>query len=143
MHLNRFFKWLFSLDVEYKKRTPPTVIQNIPQLKRREVSIYKPCYLWTPLDDLLFLKYCPSLREKCYHAMSRDLSCRPAEILKLKIRDVSFKTIGNSQYGEVVVNGKTGTRPISLINSLPYLKDYLDHEHPLPSNPGASLIRGI
>ena len=129
--------------MEYKKGTPPTVIQNIPQLKRREVSIYKPCYLWTPLDDLLFLKYCPSLREKCYHAMSRDLSCRPAEILKLKIRDVSFKTIGNSQYGEVVVNGKTGTRPISLINSLPYLKDYLDHEHPMPSNPGASLIRGI
>jgi hypothetical protein len=39
----------------------------------------------------------PSLREKCYHAMSRDLSCRPAKILKLKIRDVSFKTIGNFQ----------------------------------------------
>jgi hypothetical protein len=43
----------------------------------------------------------------------------------------------------VVVNGKTGTRPIPLINSIPYLKDYLDHEHPQPRNPNAPLICGI
>jgi hypothetical protein len=42
--------------------------------------------------------------------------------MKLKIRDLSFKTIGSSQYVEVVVNGKTGTRPIPLINSIPLSK---------------------
>jgi hypothetical protein len=90
------------------------------------------------VQNVYIIAQYPSLREKCYHAMSRDLSCRPAKILKLKIRDVSLKlkTIGYYQYGEVVVNGKTGTRPISLINSPPYLKYYLDHEHPMPSNPG-------
>lgn len=100
------------------------------------MSIYKPSDLWTAEDDLLFLKYCPSIREKCYYAISRDLSCRPSEILKLKIRDLAFKTIGSShsQYAEIVVNGKTGTRPIPLINSIPYSKDYLDHEHPMPQN---------
>jgi Transcription factor TFIIB repeat len=90
-------------------------------------------------DDILFLKYCPSKRDCCYHAISRDLSARPHEILKLKIRDVVFKTTGNYQYAEVVVNGKTGTRPIPLINSIPYLKNYLDNEHPQPSNPNAPL----
>ena len=75
--------------------------------------------------------------------MSRDLSCRPSEILRLKIRDISFKTIGSSQYAEVVVNGKTGTCPIPLINSIPYLKDYLDHEHPQPRNPTAPVICGV
>jgi hypothetical protein len=45
--------------------------------------------------------------------------------------------VGTSQYVEVVVNGKTGTRPIPLINSIPYLKDYLHHEHPQPLNPTA------
>ena len=40
--------------------------------------------------------------------------------------------MGNYQYVETVVNGKTGTRPLPLINSIPYLKDYLDHEHPQP-----------
>ena len=74
--------------------------------------------------------------------MSRDLSCSPHEILKLKIRDIAFKTTGNYQYAEVVVNGKTGTRPIPLINSIPYLKDYLDHEHSQPTNPNSPLICG-
>ena len=72
----------------------------------------------------------------------RDLSCRPHEILKLKIKDIAFKTIGTSQYVDVVVNGKTGTRPIPLINSIPYLKDYLDHEHPQPCNLNSPLISG-
>jgi hypothetical protein len=56
---------------------------------------------------------------------------------------LSFKFVGSSQYAEVVVNGKTGTRPIPIINSIPYLKDYLDHEHPQPRNPSAPIICGI
>ncbi len=143
MHLFRYIKWLYSPNVGYKKRPIPEIIQNIPQQKRRELSTYKPSDMWTPQDDLLFLKYCPSKREKCFHTISRDLSCRPHEILKLKIKDVTFKTIGTSQYAEVTVNGKTGRRPIPLINSLPYLKDYLDHDHPMPSNPNAPLICGV
>jgi integrase len=99
--------------------------------------------LWTQQDDLLFLKYCPSKRDKCYHAISRDTSCRPHEIVKLKIRDIVFKTTGKYQYAEALVNGKTGSRPIPLIDSIPYLKDYLDHEHPQPGNPNAPLICGI
>ena len=140
--LMRFFKWLYSPDIEPDKRPKPSIIENIPKLKRKETSIYKPSDLWTQQDDLLFLKYCPSKREKCYHTVSRDTSCRPHEITKLKIRDIVFKTTGNSQYAEALVNGKTGTRPIPLIDSIPYLKDYLDHEHPQPGNPNAPLICG-
>jgi integrase/recombinase XerD len=143
MHLLRFFKWLYHPDVEPKKRPKPEAVDNIPQLKRKEHSIYKPTDLWTPEDDLLFLKYCPNKRDRCYHAISRDLSCRPHEILKLKIKDIFFKSVDSYyQYAEVLVNGKTGTRPIPLIDSIPYLKDYLDHEHPQPSNPNAPLICG-
>lgn len=54
-----------------------------------------------------------------------------------------FKLVGANQYAEVVVNGKTGTRPLAIINALPYLKDYLDHEHPMPRNPKAPLICGM
>jgi hypothetical protein len=142
IHLLRFFKWLYYPDIEPTKRPKPSILENIPKLRRKETSIYKPSDLWTHQDDLLFFKYCPSIRDRCYHAISRDLSCRPHEILKLKIRDLSFKSVGTSQYVEVVVNGKTGTRPIPIINSIPYLKDYLDHEHPQPRNPSAPLICG-
>jgi integrase len=143
MYLLRFFRWLYFPNLEPSKRPKPAVMDNILKLKRKETSIYKPSDIWTPADDLLFLKYCPSKRDKCYHAISRDLSARPHEILRLKIKDIAFKTVGTSQYAEVVVNGKTGTRPIPLINSIPYLKDYLDHEHPQDKNPNAPLICGI
>jgi integrase/recombinase XerD len=134
---------VYSPELEPAKRPKPLLLENIPNLKRKEKSIYKPSDLWTQHDDLLFLKFCPSSRDRCYHAISRDLSCRPSEILRLKIRDISFRPIGTSQYAEVVVNGKTGNRSIPLINSIPYLKDYLDHEHPQPRNPTAPVICGI
>ena len=55
-----------------KERQKPAVIDNLTQLKRKETSIYKPTDLWTQDDDQLFLKYCPSVRERCYHMISRD-----------------------------------------------------------------------
>jgi integrase len=143
MHLTRFFKWLYWPDVGPNKRPKPPVVDNIVQLKRRETPIYRPSDLWTEQDDALFLKYCPSKRIKCYHAVSKDTSCRPHEILKLRIRDIVFKTAaGNYQYAEVLVNGKTGSRHIPLINSIPYVKDYLDHEQPMSTNPNSIFICG-
>ena len=142
-HLLRFFKWLYSPNIESDKRPKPSVVENIPQLKRKEKSTYRPTDLWTSEDDLLFLKFCPSKRMKCFHTMARDTSCRPHELLKLRIRDVTFKiTPDKYQYAELMVNGKTGSRPLVLIDSIPYVKDYLDHEHPQPGNPNAIFISG-
>ena len=66
----KFFKWLYYPDIEPDKRPKPPVTENIAQLKRKEKSVYKPSDLWTQQDDLLFLKYCPSARDRCYHAIS-------------------------------------------------------------------------
>jgi integrase/recombinase XerD len=140
--LVRFFRWLYYPDIQRDKRPKPACIENIPKLGRREESIYKPTDLWTPQEDILFLKYCPSKRMKCYHMMSRDLSARPHEILKLKIKDVVFRSQNGRQYAQVTVNGKTGNRNLPLFNSLPYLKDYLSSEHPFPGNPNSPLICG-
>ena len=89
--ISRFFKWLYYPDLPSNERQKPAVIDNLTQLKRKEKSIYKPTDLWTQDDDQLFLKYCPSKRERCYHMISRDTSCRPHEILGLRIKDVVFK----------------------------------------------------
>src|SRR5207247_2030132 len=51
IHLMRFFKWLYSPNIECKQRPKPSVVENIHQLKRKEKSIYKPTDLWTPEDD--------------------------------------------------------------------------------------------
>jgi len=137
--LLRFFKWLHYPEDPLRARKIPAVVQNIPLLKRKEQSIYKPTDLWTVEEDLLFLKYCVNKRNRCYHAVSRDTSCRPHEILNLRIKDVIFKTVANHQYAEVLVNGKTGSRSIPLFNSLPFVKDWLD-EHFQRGNPSAFLI---
>ncbi|MFL6431277.1 MAG: hypothetical protein ACJ71X_07465 [Nitrososphaeraceae archaeon] len=44
--------------------------------------------------------------------MSRDSGCRPHELLKLRIRDIVFRSTDSRhhQYAEVLVNGKTGSR---------------------------------
>ena len=143
IQLMRFFKWLYYPDIEYKQRPKPSIIENIPQLKRKEKSIYKPTDLWTHEDDSLFLKYCPNPRDRCYHAMSRDSAARPHELLKLRIKDVVFKlTPDKKQYAEILVNGKTGTRHIPLIDSIPYIKDWIS-QHPQSGNPNSILLCGF
>jgi integrase len=84
----RFFRWLHAPDIPQRQRPRPAVMDNIPKIKRKEASIYKPTDLWTEEDDFLFYKYCPSVRDRCWHAVSRDTACRPHELLRLKIKDV-------------------------------------------------------
>lgn len=137
--LVKFFRWLYHPEVDAENREIPPILTGIKQLKRKEISAYKPSDLWTDEDDALFLKYCPHKRIRCYHAMARDTSARPHELLKLKIKDIAFKNVNGVQYAEVVLSGKTTQRVIPLFSSIPYLKDWLD-EHPLKNNPDAPVF---
>jgi integrase len=147
--LFRFFRWIQYPDVANPdKRTElsnserqPECIMDIPQLERKEVSCYKPSDLWSQEDDSLFLKWVTNKRDRCYHTMARDLSARPHEILNLKIKDIVYKTTDNGkyQYAEVLVNGKTGSRHIPLIQSIPYIKDWLSN-HPSRNNSKSPLF---
>jgi integrase/recombinase XerD len=139
----RFFKWLYFPDLHPDKRPVPDVMKNIPQLKRKEVSTIKPSDLWTEEDDQLFLKYCGNKRDKAYHTIARDSSCRPGEILNLRIRDLKFMiSEDKKQYAQILVNGKTGSRHLPLFSALPYVKDWLD-SHPLGTVPKAHLIPSL
>jgi integrase len=148
--LSRFFKWLYYPNVEDPKRRnelsalekKPDCIMGIKRLKRKEVSCYKPSDLWSQEDDLIFLKWVTNKRDRCYHTMARDLSARPHEILNLKIKDIVFKAVGNKQYAEVLVNGKTGSRHVPLIQSIPYVKDWLSN-HPSRNSPNSPLFVGL
>jgi integrase/recombinase XerD len=150
MTLMRFFKWLYYPNVASSEERnklsnsekKPQCIIGIPKLRRREKSCYKPSDLWSQEDDLFFLKWVTSKRDRCYHTMSRDLSARPHEILNLRIKDVVFKTTGKVQYAEVLLNGKTGSRSIPLIQSIPYVKEWLS-DHPSRNNPNSPLFIGL
>jgi len=63
------------------------------------------------------------------------MSARPHEILNLKVKDIVFKiTEDGIQYAEArITQGKTGPRSVPLIDSIPYLKEWLE-EHPNGNN---------
>lgn len=136
----KFFRWLYnSTEPDSKKRITPPCMQGIRRLPRKEKSPYKPSDLWNEEEHLLFLKYCPSKRDRAFHAMANDTSARPHELLNLKIKDIVFKKSDNGiQYAEVLVTGKTKSRTLPLISSIPYVKDWMN-EHP-SNNPDAWLF---
>lgn len=100
--------------------------------------------LWTLEDDIIFLKYCEDPRIACYHAMARDTSGRPGELLAVKIEDIKIKKAGTKIFAEVEI-GRYGKkrkgRIVPLINSLPYVKAWLA-QHPMSGgwNPNAYLF---
>jgi integrase len=142
MILNKFFRWLYNPDEpDPRKRISPPCMKGVKKLPRQEKSPYKPSNLWDAREHAIFLKYCPSKRDRCYHAIANDMSARPHEILNLKIKDIVFKiTEDGIQYAEVLITGgKTPPRTIPLIDSMPYVKDWI-HDHPTGTNPESWLF---
>jgi integrase len=157
MILNKFFKWLYHTnEPDHKERETPACMQGVKKLSRKNNTSYKPDDIWESRDHTIFLKYCPLKRDRCYHAMAIDMSARPHEILNLRIKDIKFYVNDEGiQYAEVrITNGKTGSRSVPLIDSLPYLKEYLspllssspslsssnENHHPNSSNPNSWLF---
>jgi integrase len=142
MILNKFFRWLYNSDVpDPKRRITPVCMRGVKKLPRQEKSPYKPSDLWDSREHLIFLRYCPSRRDKCYHAMANDMSARPHEILNLKIKDIVFKSTPEQiQYAEILIRGgKTKPRTLPLIDSIPYIKDWIAY-HPTGNNPESWLF---
>jgi hypothetical protein len=79
--ISRFFKWLHYPNVEDPKRRSelsalekkPDCIMRIKQLKRKEISCYKPSDLWTQEYDLVFLNWVTNKRDRCYHTNGQRL----------------------------------------------------------------------
>ena len=150
MILSKFFRWIYnvyffkdsSYEIDSKKWITPPCLQEIRQFHRKEKATYKPSDIWTDEDHALFLKYCPSKRDKAFHAMANDTSARPHELLNLKIKDIKFKISSTTsmQYAEVhITKSKTKPRTLPLIHSIPYVKDWID-SHPFANDPDAFLF---
>ena len=71
--LNKFFRWLYNPDEpDQRKRVTPKIMSGIKQLARKEKTLYKNSDLWISNEHAIFLKYCPSKRDKAFHAMAND-----------------------------------------------------------------------
>jgi hypothetical protein len=74
--LKRFFKWFNN----------PQCMSQFTLLRRKEKSAYKPSDLWTQEDDLLFLKYSYSKRDRCYMQFLEILLVDPQRYSDLELK---------------------------------------------------------
>jgi hypothetical protein len=124
---------LYEPDVVSHSRKTPEFLTDLRSLKRKEKTTCCAKDLWTHEEDELFLKYCPDKRLRLYHIMARETSGRPHELLMLKIGDCIFQNTEDGRiYATVTIGkgGKTIPRTVPLINSIPFLKDWLITSHP-------------
>jgi site-specific recombinase XerD len=80
------------------------------------------------------IQKCETLRNKTMIAVLAESGCRISEIGLLKIKHISFEEYG----ARLTVNGKTGMRKILVINSTPYLQEWIN-QHPFNDNPESYL----
>jgi len=131
--LKNFYRWLKFDSRDQKSVGDPTETIWIRTKKPRENLTAD--MLITDVEKNSLLKACgENLRDRAFiHAFS-DLACRPGEILSRQIKHVKFDDKG----AVVVVDGKTGPRPIRVIECVPDLALYFD-KHPNKSDPEAPL----
>ena len=93
--------------------------------------------IWDKDEMLSILKYEPHKRNKAAITLMWDIDARPHEITLLKIKHIRLR----EKYGdgEIPYEAKTGSGPILLTLSFPYVRDWLN-EHPFKNEPNASLI---
>lgn len=87
-------------------------------------------------EDLLLLleKGCQTALERALVAFLHESGARVGELLGIRLRDIERK----GQYALVRVDGKTGERRIPVMQSLPYIEQWLRH-HPARETPEALL----
>jgi integrase/recombinase XerD len=114
----------------------PSFVQ-IRTKKTKRLSPYSETEIWDRDEILSIVKYEQYKRNKVALTLLWDLDARNHEVTLLKIKHIRLR----ERYGEGEIphEAKTGSGPILLTCSFPYVRDWLN-EHPFRNEPGARLI---
>ncbi|WP_458746030.1 hypothetical protein [Candidatus Nitrosocosmicus sp. T] len=137
-----FYRWLHNardkgINVKsYDTWNTPDFI-NLKMKRTKRLSPYLETEIWEKDELITIIKYEPHKRNKAILALLWDLDARPHEITLLKIKHIRLK----EKYGEGEIphQAKTGSGPMLLTLSFPYVRDWLN-EHPFKNEPEARLI---
>jgi len=131
--LKNFYRWLKFDSRDQKSVGDPTETSWIRTKKPRENLTAD--MLITEAEKNSLLRACgENLRDRAFIHTFSDLACRPGEILSRQIKHVKFDDKG----AVIVVDGKTGPRPVRVIECVPDLASYIE-KHPNNSDPEAPL----
>jgi len=153
INLKSFYKWIYtnfmyvngynsSTGKKERKKWKPNHEKDYPEIvswiKIKNSNTYKlPEELLLPKEIKELTEFSPHKKAKAIINLLYDGALRVGELTHLKIKNLVFDVYG----GQLLIpEGKTGRRKIRLIDSIPYLKDYLDNEHPHKDNPNSYLF---
>jgi integrase/recombinase XerD len=140
-----FIRWLWNCKEKENKGieilpssdwiTP--VFAQIKEKRTKRLSPYLESELWERDEVLTIIKYESYKRNKAALSLLWDLDARNHEVTLLKIKHIRLK----ERYGEdeIPQESKTGTGPVLLTCSFPYVRDWLN-EHPFKNELDARLI---
>jgi integrase/recombinase XerD len=136
-----FYRWLHnqSNNTEHENWQTPEFVR-IKTRKSNRISPYLESEIWERDELLIIIKYESHRRNKAALSLFWDLNGRNHEVTMLKIKHIRIKE--NYAEGEIPHEAKTGSGPILLTMSFPYVRDWLN-EHPFKNTPDASLICNI
>lgn len=141
--LKLFLRWLYNMRGKDSEAVAPQsdwetpTFARIKERKTKRISPYSEAELWERDEILFILKFEPYKRNKAALALFWDLDARNHEITLLKIKHIRLR----ERYGEgeIPYQAKTGSGPVLLTCSFPYVRDWLN-EHPFRNEPEARLI---
>lgn len=139
--IKHLFRWLYCQ--RGKEETIPSSEWQTPEFakikdkKTKRLSPYSETEIWDKDELLTIVKYEPHIRNKAALVLFWDVDARNHEVTMLKIKHVRLRE--KYAEGEIPHESKTGTGPILLTCSFPYVRDLLN-VHPFRNNPDARLI---
>jgi site-specific recombinase XerD/ribosomal protein S27AE len=132
--IKRFYKWLKGNDEEY----PPEVKWLKSSRKKCDEKLPSEGELLNEDEIRKLIETAKHPRDKALVSMLYESGCRIGELATLQIGNASI-----DEYGAVIsVMGKTGSRNIRIIFSVPYLIEWLKM-HPHSENKNSPLWVGI
>ncbi|MEK6927680.1 MAG: site-specific integrase [Nanoarchaeota archaeon] len=115
-------KGVYPDEVRWMKMTMGQKHSKLPEELLNEEDVKK------------IIRACTNIRDKAFIATLAESGCRISEIGTMQIKHISFESYG----ARLTITGKTGARKILIINSTPYLQEWLNN-HPKNDNPEAFL----
>jgi site-specific recombinase XerD len=121
--IRKFYQWLFGMKKFYY---PPMCDFTVSPPKSKTKL---PEDMLTEEEIKAMVEKADNSRDRAIISVFYESALRCSEFLNLTIKDVSFDEFG----GKIQVrDGKTGDRVVRIVNSTPYLKQWLN-EHPDPN----------
>ena len=117
--LRKFYRFLEG--IEEKGKYPERVCWISTNIQENHKKL--PEELLTEEEIKTIIEKCNNLRDRALISVLSESGCRISEIGTLKVKHISFEEYG----ARLTVNGKTGMRKILVINSTPYLQEWINH----------------